>query len=169
MSDQNVTRRNFMVRAIIAIGAFIGAAVAVPLAGFGILPVLRKKEPEWSDAGTAADLAMNEPQERRFFQTVKSGWQEERVERTVWLVKKPDGSVTAFSPNCPHLGCGYRWFGQDRQFKCPCHASIFDIDGKVLAGPAPRALDTIATKIDDGKVLVKFEVFQVGTTKKAAA
>jgi len=65
MSDQNVSRRNFMVRAIIGIGAFIGAAIAVPLAGFGILPVLRKKEPDWSDAGTSVDLAVNEPQERR--------------------------------------------------------------------------------------------------------
>src|SRR5512137_2183174 len=96
MSDQNVSRRSFMVRAIIGIGAFIGAAVAVPLAGFGILPVLRKKDPGWSDAGTSAELTPNDPQERRFFQTVRTGWQEERVERTVWLVKKPDGSVAAF-------------------------------------------------------------------------
>ena len=169
MSEQDVTRRNFMIRTIIGIGAVIGAALAVPLAGFGILPVLRKKEPDWSDAGTAADLLTDEPQERRFFQAIKSGWQEERVERTVWLVKKADGSVTAFSPNCPHLGCGYRWFGQDKQFKCPCHASIFDIDGKVLAGPAPRALDSLPAKIESGKVLVKFEIFQVGTTKKATA
>jgi len=169
MSERDVSRRNFMIRTIIGIGAFIGAAIAVPLGGFGILPVLRKKEPDWSDAGTAADLMTNEPQERRFFQTVKSGWQEERVERTVWLVKKTDGSVTAFSPNCPHLGCGYRWFGQDRQFKCPCHASLFDIDGKVISGPAPRALDSLSAKIESGKILVKFEIFQVGTAKKAAA
>jgi len=169
MSHQDVSRRNFMVKAIIGISAFIGAAVAIPLAGFGILPVLRKKEPGWSDAGASTDLAVNEPQERRFFQTVRTGWQEERVERTVWLVKKQDGRVTAFSPNCPHLGCGYRWFSKDRQFKCPCHASFFDIDGKVLAGPAPRSLDTIDTKVEDGKVLVKFEIFQVGTTKKASA
>src|SRR5574340_1164856 len=146
MSDQNVTRRNFMVKAIIGIGAFISAAVAVPLAGFGILPVLQKRDPGWSDAGTAADLDLNEPQERRFFQTVKAGWKEERVERTVWLVRRSAERVTAFSPNCPHLGCGYRWFSQDKQFKCPCHASLFDIDGKVLAGPAPRALDTLETK-----------------------
>lgn len=169
MSDQNVTRRSFMVKAIIGIGAFISAAVAVPLAGFGILPVLQKKDPGWSDAGTAADLELNEPQERRFFQTVKTGWQEERVERTVWLVRRSAERVTAFSPNCPHLGCGYRWFSQDRQFKCPCHASFFDIDGTVLAGPAPRALDSLETKIEGGKVLVKFEIFQVGTTKKAVA
>ena len=169
MAESGVSRRNFMVRAIIGIGAFIGAAVAVPLAGFGILPVLRKKEPAWTDAGSSADLLLNEPQERRFFQTVRTGWQEERVERTVWLVKKQDGSVTAFSPNCPHLGCGYRWFSQEGKFKCPCHASFFDIDGKVLAGPAPRPLDTIDTKVEEGKVLVKFEVFQVGTAKKAVA
>jgi len=169
MYDQTESRRNFMVKAIIGIGAFIGAAVAVPLAGFGILPVLRKRAPDWSDAGTAADLAANEPQERRFFQTVRTGWQEERVERTVWLVKKQDGSVTAFAPNCPHLGCGYRWFDQDRKFKCPCHASVFDIEGKVLSGPAPRSLDTLMTKVEDNKVFVKFEIFQVGTTKKVAA
>lgn len=169
MSDHNVSRRNFMVRAIIGIGAFIGAAVAVPLAGFGILPVLRKKAPDWSDAGTVVELAPNEPQERRFIQTVTAGWQEERVERTVWLVKRSDGDITAFAPNCPHLGCGYRWFGADRQFKCPCHASFFDIDGKVLAGPAPRGLDRLDTKVEDGKVLVKFEIFQVGTSNKVTA
>ena len=169
MSEQDVTRRNFMIRTIIGIGAVIGAALAVPLAGFGILPVLRKSEPGWSDAGTSADLMSNEPQERRFFQSVKSGWQEERVERTVWLVKKADGSVTAFSPNCPHLGCGYRWFSQDRQFKCPCHASLFDINGKVISGPAPRALDSLSAKIENGKVLVKFDIFHVGTAKKVTA
>jgi len=169
MAEKNVSRRKFMIRTIMGIGAFIGAAIAVPLGGFGILPVLRKKEPGWSDAGTAADLAVNAPQERRFFQAVKSGWQEERVERTVWLVKKSNGSVTAFSPNCPHLGCGYRWSGQDKQFKCPCHASIFDIDGKVIGGPAPRALDSLSAKIENGKVLIKFEIFQVGTTAKTAA
>jgi menaquinol-cytochrome c reductase iron-sulfur subunit len=169
MSDQTESRRNFMVRAIIGIGAFIGAAIVVPLAGFGILPVLRKKEPGWSDAGTLADLVVNEPQERRFFQTVKTGWQEEKVERAAWLVKRSDGTVAAFSPSCPHLGCGYRWFAQEQQFKCPCHGSVFDIDGKVLGGPAPRPLDTLAVRQDKGRVLVQYEIFQVGTAQKVIA
>ncbi len=169
MSDQGVSRRNFMTRAIIAIFGFVTAAVTVPLAGFGILPAIRKRDPGWSDAGTARDLVVNEPQERRFFETVAQGWQEERVERAVWLVKKPDGRVTAFSPACPHLGCGYRWFPADQQFKCPCHASHFDINGKVLSGPAPRALDTLDIKVENGKVLVKFQMFQVGIANKTAA
>lgn len=169
MSDQGVSRRNFMIRAIVAVFAFIGAVLTIPLAGFGILPVLKRKEPGWSDAGSYRDLPTGEPQERRFFEIVKKGWQEEKVERAVWIVRRTDGGITAFSPNCPHLGCGYRWVPQDQQFKCPCHASVFDITGKVLSGPAPRPLDTIPTKVEDGKVFVKFEVFQVGTSKKMVA
>lgn len=166
MSNQGVSRRNFMIRAIIGIFAFIGAAISVPLAGFGILPALRKGALGWSDAGSALELIVNEPQERRFLQTVKHGWQEEKVERTVWLVRKTDGSVIAFSPNCPHLGCGYRWFASDQRFKCPCHASVFDINGMVMSGPSPRSLDTLDVKLENGKVLVMFEVFQVGTAVK---
>lgn len=169
MDTHDLSRRNFMSRAIVAISAFLGVAVTVPLAGFGILPVIRKREEGWSDTGSLADLKVDEPQERRFNQTVKNGWQEEKVERAVWLVKKRDGSVTAFAPSCPHLGCGYRWFPQEQRFKCPCHVSVFDIDGKVLGGPAPRSLDTLETKQEGGRVLVKFEIFQVGTATKVAA
>ena len=169
MAGEELSRRNFMVRTIVGIFVFIGAALAVPFGGFGILPALRKKDTGWSDAGTAGDLIVNEPQERRFFQIVKSGWQEEKQERSLWLVKRPDDSVTAFAPNCPHLGCGYRWSGSDQRFKCPCHGSVFDIDGKVLGGPSPRSLDTLEVRQESGRVLVKFEVFQLGIGKKVVA
>ena len=169
MSDKDVTRRNFMVRAIIGIFVFIAAALAVPFGGFGILPALRKKETDWSDAGTLGDLNVDEPQERRFSQIVKSGWQEEKQERSIWLVKRGDNTVSAYSPNCPHLGCGYRWSAADQRFKCPCHGSEFDINGKVLGGPAPRSLDTLEVKQEGDKVLVKFEVFQLGIGRKIVA
>ncbi len=169
MSEQKISRRGFMTRTIIGIAAFIGAAITVPLAGFGVLPVVRKGKPGWSDAGSATDLTANEPQERRFTQMVKNGWQEDHVDRAVWLVRKNDGSVTAFSPSCPHLGCGYRWFSQEERFKCPCHASVFDINGTVLAGPAPRPLDRLETKVENGRVFVKFEIFQVGISEKKIA
>ena len=169
MNEQGVSRRNFMIRTIVAVFAFIGAVLTIPLAGFGILPVLKRKEPGWSDAGSYRDLPAEEPQERRFFEAVKKGWQEEKVERAIWLVRMPDGSVTAFSPSCPHLGCGYRWIPEEGRFKCPCHISVFDISGKVLGGPAPRPLDTLQTRVEGNKVFVKFEVFQVGTSKKMVA
>jgi menaquinol-cytochrome c reductase iron-sulfur subunit len=169
MSNQEVTRRHFMVRTIAGIGVFIAAVLAIPFGGLVILPALRKKESEWSDVGTLSDLMVDEPQERRFFQSVKSGWQEEKQERAIWLVKRQDNTVTAYSPSCPHMGCGYRWSVADKRFKCPCHGSVFDINGKVLGGPAPRSLDTLEVKLEKGEVLVKFEVFQLGIAKKTVA
>lgn len=169
MSDQNVSRRNFMVRAIVAVVAFLGVAVAVPLGGFGILPVIKRRETLWSDAGSLQGLGVNEPVERRFYQIVRTGWQEEKVERAVWVVKRPDGSITAFSPVCPHLGCGYRWFDAEKRFTCPCHASAFNINGTVLTGPAPRSLDTLDTKIEGGKIFVQYQAFLTGIPKKVAA
>ena len=109
MNSNDLSRRSFMVRTILAIFAFIGAALAAALGGFGIVPALKKREPGWSDAGAVADLVVGEPQERRFSELVTSGWQSEKQERTIWVVKKPDQSVVAYSSSCTHLGCGYRW------------------------------------------------------------
>ncbi len=55
-------------------------------------------------------------------------------------------------PICTHLGCAYHWDDPSHTFICPCHTSVFSIDGKVLSGPAPRPLDRYMTKIDDGKL-----------------
>ena len=165
----SVSRRSFMIRIILAVFGFIGAVMAVSLGGFGILPALKKRQPVWSDAGTVADLVVDQPQERRFFETVKSGWQSEKVERSVWLVRKAGGTVIAYSSNCPHLGCGYRWIMEHNRFECPCHGSMFDLTGKVLSGPAPRPLDAIETKIENERLLVQYQVFQLGTSTKVPA
>ena len=81
------------------------------------------------------------------------------------LMKQPDGQVKVFSPMCTHLGCGYRWDGEEKQFKCPCHGSVFDIEGKVVAGPAPRPLDLLPSKIENGRLLVVFKEFKPGTSQ----
>lgn len=162
----NVSRRNFMVRTILGVFAFISAVLGVTLGGFAIMPALKKRTPEWSDAGTIEELVIDEPRERRFFEEVKSGWQSKKQERSVWLVRKAGGEVLAYSSHCPHLGCGYRWIPAQQRFECPCHASIFDINGKVLAGPAPRELDTLETRVENGRLFVRYEVFQLGTASK---
>ncbi len=169
MSNNDVSRRSFMVRTIIAIFAFIGASLGAALGGFGIIPALKKREPGWSDAGTVAGLTVGQPQERRFSELVKSGWQSEKQDRTIWIVKKPDNSVVAYSSSCTHLGCGYRWVEAQQRFACPCHGSFFDINGTVLAGPAPRALDTLPARVENNRLLVQYEVFQLGSTEKVRA
>lgn len=50
------------------------------------------------------------------------------------------GTVHKLSPICTHLGCLVGFNRAERSWDCPCHGSRFDIDGKVLDGPATRAL-----------------------------
>lgn len=51
------------------------------------------------------------------------------------------GQLHTISPTCTHLGCQVTWNTAERSWDCPCHGSRFDIDGKVLQGPAIKPLE----------------------------
>ena len=53
------------------------------------------------------------------------------------LALEPDG-IAALSPICTHLGCTVGVEGP--VLVCPCHGSTYDREGRVLRGPAERAL-----------------------------
>lgn len=72
---------------------------------------------------------------------VREGWLTRAVQETVWIRRKPDGSITAYEPHCTHLGCAYAWNDQSRLFECPCHGGKYDVGGKRVDGPPPRPLD----------------------------
>ncbi len=58
----------------------------------------------------------------------------------VAVYKDEQGGVHAVSPVCTHMRCLVDWNGADKTWDCPCHGSRFDIDGRVLEGPAKRDL-----------------------------
>ena len=71
-----------------------------------------------------------------------------------YLVRLADGGFLALHRQCTHLGCSVPWDEAAGRFACPCHASLFDLRGDVLAPPAPRALDLFAVRIENGIVKV---------------
>ena len=83
----------------------------------------------------------------------------------VFLRREAD-NIRALSTVCPHLGCGIDYAGESKTFACPCHESSFSLDGAVSAGPSPRAMDELETRVRDGQVEVKFEKFQLGSAEK---
>ena len=66
---------------------------------------------------------------------------------TVAAYRAEDGTVTAVSAICTHLGCTVAWNAAESSWDCPCHGSRFSCDGAVLDGPAVEPLTpvTIAT------------------------
>jgi len=163
-SAENLTRRNFYVGAIYAIGALIAAALGMPAVAYLLLPPKAQKADEWIDIGDASRLAPNAPTEMSFRRNRVDGWKVISEKSTAWVVKTSDNRVTAFGPQCTHLGCAYHWDETKDEFVCPCHNSLFALDGSVKAGPAPRPLDRYDLKIAAGRLLIG-ELRQPGERK----
>jgi|HubBroStandDraft_6_1064221.scaffolds.fasta_scaffold297932_2 menaquinol-cytochrome c reductase iron-sulfur subunit len=149
-----VTRRGFHIAFIYGLWSVITAALAVPAAVYLLLPPKLRKTPEWVNAGDVSKLEPGVPVEMVFRQNRVDGWKILSEKSTAWVVKNSASQVVAFGPQCTHLGCAYHWDDTRSQFLCPCHNSIFAIDGTVVSGPAPRPLDRYDTKVTDGKLLL---------------
>jgi menaquinol-cytochrome c reductase iron-sulfur subunit len=157
------SRRRFFQWMIGAAAGLIGMSLAIPLMGYLILPALKRREKRWVAVGRVDDLPVGEPTQLDYVATIRDGYLETKAHKAIWAVKQADGRVTAFSPLCTHLGCGYHWDRGERKFKCPCHGSVYDVSGKVLAGPAPRELDALPTKVENGQLQVIDREFKSGT------
>jgi menaquinol-cytochrome c reductase iron-sulfur subunit len=152
--DAQVTRRRFYVGVIYGLWGFIAAALAAPAALYLLVPPKLRKAPDWVEAGDVTKLETQEPVEMVFRENRVDGWKIQSEKSTTWVVKLSDTQVVAFGPQCTHLGCAYHWDDRRKQFLCPCHNSVFGVDGAVLSGPAPRPLDRYQTKIESGKLML---------------
>ncbi|MFQ5688496.1 MAG: ubiquinol-cytochrome c reductase iron-sulfur subunit [Candidatus Scalindua sp.] len=75
-------------------------------------------------------------------------------ERHIFVFYDSQG-MYSISSKCTHLGCGVNWIQGKKSFECPCHGSIFDKDGRVKKGPAPRPLESYAVELAaDGNLIV---------------
>ena len=152
-ADQT-TRRTFYLSVIYGLWGIMAAALSIPSFVYLLFPPKARHEDEWVEAGDVSKIDAKTPQEVIFRRNRVDGWKILSEKSTAWVVKLPDNKVVAYGPQCTHLGCAYHWDEAKNEFICPCHSSIFSIDGKVVAGPAPRPLDRYETKVTGGKLLL---------------
>lgn len=147
-----------------AAGAAVAAVVALPGVSFFLDPLLRPQKTRgvWKKLVRLQSLPEEHPSPYAVVGERVDAWTRHPSERlgTVWLTRKKDGQVQALSGECPHFGCGLKYSADHTEFQCPCHASYFAPDGTAKSGPAPRAMDSLETKIDNGFVHVRFVKFR---------
>jgi quinol---cytochrome c reductase iron-sulfur subunit, bacillus type len=152
--ESRPSRRRFYLTTIYGLWAVMSAALVGPALIYLLLPPRLRKEQQWVDAGDVSKLEPNVPVEMVFRKNRLDGWKLSSEKQTAWVVKLAGQNVVAFGPQCTHLGCAYHWDERKSEFLCPCHNSVFSIDGKVVSGPAPRPLDRYSSKIENGKLLL---------------
>ena len=137
----SVTRRRLL--AWVGWGSFATFWGTITLATVRFLfpRILYEPSPRF-EAGTPADYQVVEVDEHL------------KKSQRVWMIRTPEG-LYALIAICTHLGCTPNWFASEERFKCPCHGSVFLLDGTNVAGPAPVPLyrATIALELG-GNIIV---------------
>ncbi|MBI4216664.1 MAG: Rieske 2Fe-2S domain-containing protein [Chloroflexi bacterium] len=166
-----IGRRQFMAYGTGVIGAVIASIVGIPIINYFISPALGHSQAtaksEWKEMGVISQFPVGVPTKVEYSEIQKTGWEVAEARKTVWVVNQGNGQVTAYNPRCTHLGCAVYHDEKANTLNSPCHGGVFRVsDGKVLAGPPPRALDTLPVKVENGHISVIYKDFRVGTTEK---
>lgn len=85
---------------------------------------------------------------------VKGGKKVAFANKPVYVIHPIPDDYRAYSAICTHLGCIISWDQNRQQFLCPCHVAIFDINGNVVSGPAPRPLPKYKVQVREDKVYI---------------
>lgn len=188
-TPEEITRRTFMANATLAIGGLVGLGLAIPLVG-SLIPTGGAGSGAWAPlTGTELselEKATATPVKLAFQLRGKDGYLPEQMSSEyVWGIKvdpakfeksrpglfTPAGKSTlpynavnlsfvVFSPICPHLGCRYDWTPQANRFKCPCHGSVYTLDGAHVSGPAARGLDPLPLREQSGVAQIMWIRYQ---------
>lgn len=168
-------RRRFFQRSSGLLSIAYAAFLAIPGVGFLISPLREaRKKSKQHRLAKLADLEIDQP--------LKVVVTDQRIDAwtrypkgpigSVWIVRRDDQTVEAFSATCPHLGCAVQHVPTEEQFYCPCHEARFNQDGAVKSGPSRRGLDKLEVDLEPvGEeiwVTVRFQKFELGSAEKIA-
>jgi Rieske Fe-S protein len=75
-------------------------------------------------------------------------------DRPILFVRESASSVRALDPLCTHKKCTVAYDATTKRVVCPCHQSVFSLDGKVIKGLADKPLTIFAAELTNGRVVV---------------
>ncbi len=162
IEEPGASRRSYLGWLMGLCTAGVGAVLAAPLIRFSLYPLrVQTTEVKWSDAGSASDFgSLTAPVQRLITIEQVDGWRKKVSENAVYVTRSSSGQLQVLSAVCPHLGCSVQWRDSEHEFRCPCHAASFALDGSRLGGPAPRGMDSLESQIQNGRLMVRYQYFR---------
>jgi cytochrome b6-f complex iron-sulfur subunit len=70
------------------------------------------------------------------------------------IIDRPGKGLIALSRVCTHLGCLIEYDKREKMLICPCHAGIFNLEGRVVSGPPPKSLTVIPLKVEGEDIVI---------------
>jgi menaquinol-cytochrome c reductase iron-sulfur subunit len=166
-------RRRFLTLCTSALATVLGLLVAVPALGYFLAPLrsrLGKSQagPEFQPIGPLDSLPIGQWKLMSFEVVNQDGWEKARSRRSAWVRRNAEGNTDAMvlSPICTHLGCPVSWQPDRSSFICPCHGGVFDANGNNVAGPPPRPMDPLESRVEAGQLMVRWQDFKIGVAER---
>lgn len=161
-------RRSFLGALLAAGTAGVGALLFLPVVRFVLHPVLTKTtDKSWSEVGRMDELqSVTAPVQKLVQIEQLDGWRKTVSQKPVYVVRDSSGQIAVLSAVCTHLGCTLPWVEKQNRFICPCHQAMFDASGQLIGGPAPRSMDILPTRIEQGVLKVQYQFFRQLTPNK---
>lgn len=132
MSDNNLTRRNFLDRVIGLSGVALLASVFYPVFKFLVPPT----------SGEANVSQVKLPFGRADIEGSSQKAKTFRFGRQLGIILVTStGELRALQATCTHLDCTVRHRPDQEVLWCACHDGRYDLNGKNISGPPPRPLE----------------------------
>ncbi|GBE29658.1 MAG TPA: ubiquinol-cytochrome c reductase iron-sulfur subunit [Bacteroidetes bacterium] len=147
---ENVTRRSFIDKLVLASGIGALGVIGYPITKFVIPP--EQAEPD-NLSKTVGDIGEIGKGEYRIFEFNRKP---AIVIRTGSDAQSPN-SYHALSAVCTHLQCTVQYEKASGQIYCACHNGRFNLAGKVLSGPPPAPLKTFTVDVRNNKLIISVE------------
>jgi Rieske Fe-S protein len=74
--------------------------------------------------------------------------------KEILIIRDTDKTVRGLSAKCTHRDCPMSYNKKTRKIDCSCHGSSFDLNGKVLGGPAKKDLKRYAARLSEGRIII---------------
>ena len=152
---EELTRRKFFERISIALFGFGSLILLVPMVGFVVAPLFKRRPEVWRRVGTVDHFKIGSTTAVEFEDAAALPWSGVASKTAAWLRRMDQTTFIAFSINCTHLGCPVRWLAEANLFMCPCHGGVYYEDGTVAAGPPPLPLRRYPVRVRNGEVEIQ--------------